>query len=506
VSGTGVGFETRSGLVAVPDPTWSDWAAVAGPSIASPDGRYVQYRATLATTNASASPLVEMVQLCYEEGECAGVPDAISALAAVQVVTGNDPGQTTAIRVSWPELIVGQTVSLYRKSFGNHPEYDDDPDAGSEPTPPGDPESALTEGWTLAGEFSGTEASDSPPARDFWYYVAFVSDVCDNVSPVSNRTAGTLNYHLGDVYDGVTHGLGDNDVDIDDITELGAGYGTNDGHADYRAYLDVGPTHDMSPAGRPTTDNAVQFEDLIMFALNFGHVGKDQTPPAPAASNWVALQAPALPPVGETFALTLRMAGNGEIQALSIPVLWDVQIVEYQGMAAGDLLTAQGGQSLVLSPDPGRVDAALMGVRALGICGEGVLATLSFRVLADGNPGFAPGQIVARSAENQPVELDGAVTGVPPSVTRLHANVPNPFNPQTTLSFDLARAGHVSLVIYALDGRRVRELIAADYPIGRFSTLWDGRSDLGRRVASGVYLYRLVTPDMNQTRRMMLLK
>jgi hypothetical protein len=502
---TGAAFETRTGDIAVPDASWSAWAAVTGGSIASPDGRYAQYRGALSTSDAAASPLVEMVRLCYEAGECAGIPAAVSDLAAEQVLTGNDPGQTTAIRVSWSAVPAGRTVNLYRKGYGNHPEYDDMPDAGAEPAAPVDPDDALAQGWLPAGAYTGTEALDRPTGRDFWYYVAFVSDACDNVSPVSNRTAGTLDYHLGDVYDGVTHGQGDNLVGIDDITELGAGYGTVAGHPDYRNYLDVGPTHDMSTGGRPTTDDAVQFEDLMLFALNYGHVGKDE-PPAPAATNRLALLAPALPAVGESFEVSLRMAGDGLIQGLSVPVLWDAQVVAYQGLATGGLLAAQGGEHILLSPAAGRADAALLGVRPLGICGEGVLATLSFRVLTDGNPAFDLGEIAARSAQNAPVPLVGEMTGVVPSVTRLYANAPNPFNPRTTLKFDLAQAGHVNLTIYALDGRRVRRLLDGEFPAGRFSAIWDGRTDRGRQVASGVYLYRLVAPGMTQTKRMMLLK
>jgi hypothetical protein len=364
----------------------------------------------------------------------------------------------------------------------------------------------VTEGWTLAGEFTGTETVDQPPTRDFWYYVAFVRDVCDNVSPVSNRTAGTLNYHLGDVYDGTSHGQGDNLVGIDDVTVLGAGYGTGAGHPEYRDYLDVGPTHNMSTDGRPTTDDSILFDDLMMFALNFSHVSKDLEPPAPAIANRLTLLTPTLPPVGESFDLTLRMAGDGRIQGLSVPVLWDERIVAYQGITAGIFLAAQGGRSLLLSPAPGQVDASLMGVRPQGISGEGVLVTLTFLVVASGEPDFALGEIKARTAENKPMLLEGEVSSALPSVTCLHANVPNPFNPQTTLYFDLARAGHVSLVIYALDGRRLRQLVDADYPVGRFSAIWDGRTDAGRQAASGVYLYRLVAPDRKQTRKMMLLK
>jgi flagellar hook assembly protein FlgD len=95
-------------------------------------------------------------------------------------------------------------------------------------------------------------------------------------------------------------------------------------------------------------------------------------------------------------------------------------------------------------------------------------------------------------------------------VTALHPNVPNPFNPVTRIAFDLARDGHVSLRIYDVGGRLVRTLIDAPMARGRYAgadaAVWDGIDDAGRRVSSGVYFYRLVTSDLDASRRMVLLK
>jgi hypothetical protein len=97
-----------------------------------------------------------------------------------------------------------------------------------------------------------------------------------------------------------------------------------------------------------------------------------------------------------------------------------------------------------------------------------------------------------------------------PVVTALHPNVPNPFNPVTRIAFDLARDGHVSLRIYDVGGRLVRTLIDAPMARGRYAgadaAVWDGIDDAGRRVSSGVYFYRLVTSDLDASRRMVLLK
>jgi len=78
-----------------------------------------------------------------------------------------------------------------------------------------------------------------------------------------------------------------------------------------------------------------------------------------------------------------------------------------------------------------------------------------------------------------------------PSLTALRSIYPNPFNPQTTIAFDLAVPGAVDVAVYDLTGARVRLLDERTYPAGRHSLVWDGRDDAGVRVASGMYLLRL---------------
>jgi flagellar hook assembly protein FlgD len=68
---------------------------------------------------------------------------------------------------------------------------------------------------------------------------------------------------------------------------------------------------------------------------------------------------------------------------------------------------------------------------------------------------------------------------------------PNPFNPQTTFHFELARPGRAVLEIFDLAGRRVRTLVSADLPAGAHALRWNGTDDSGRALASGGYLGRL---------------
>jgi len=83
---------------------------------------------------------------------------------------------------------------------------------------------------------------------------------------------------------------------------------------------------------------------------------------------------------------------------------------------------------------------------------------------------------------------------------------PNPFNPETSIAFELRDAGRAKLAIYNAKGQKVRVLLDQELPSGRQVRVWDGRDDWGRPCASGVYFARLSQGDHTQTRKMLLLK
>lgn len=93
-----------------------------------------------------------------------------------------------------------------------------------------------------------------------------------------------------------------------------------------------------------------------------------------------------------------------------------------------------------------------------------------------------------------------------PSQFRLFSNYPNPFNPATTLRFELPEAGRVLLTIHNVLGQRVRLLIDGERPAGFYEMRWDGRSEAGTRTASGLYFYTLQLNGRSQTGKMLKLQ
>ena len=89
----------------------------------------------------------------------------------------------------------------------------------------------------------------------------------------------------------------------------------------------------------------------------------------------------------------------------------------------------------------------------------------------------------------------------------LHSNYPNPFNPETTIAFNLAKNDNVSLKVYNLKGQLVRSLIGDEYlEKGRHEVVWDGKDNSSKSVGTGMYFYKLEAKDTSTTKKMLLLK
>lgn len=430
-----------------------------------------------------------------------GAPSPVSSFTVTQVTTGNDVSGTTRLHVSHAPLDPDAGLAVFTKPYGGYPEYDDDPTAGP-PSPPSSEADALSSGWTLVDVSKDGQEDVVVGGRGFYYFVVTARDAYGNPSSMSSVSSGTLNYHLGDVSNGLATCAGNNRVGPEDISLLGAHYGSSLSYGSSFACLDVGPSSDHSTHGRPMTDNRISFEDLVLFAMNYLVVSSPSlaSTPAAAAANVATLELPELPVVGATFDAIVRVEGAGDVQALSLKLDFDPAVLEQVSVAPGELLSAQGRESAVLSPASGQIDAALLG-GGTGLSGSGVLARVTFRVKSGGDAGLSLAGISARNGENEPVAMS-AGTGPGATVTRtgLAMAFPNPFEDATTLRFGLASPGRASLVVFDIAGRRVRKLLDGALPSGERIVSWDGRDDAGLRLAPGAYVVRFEAGGQRESR------
>ena len=111
---------------------------------------------------------------------------------------------------------------------------------------------------------------------------------------------------------------------------------------------------------------------------------------------------------------------------------------------------------------------------------------------------------VAPAAPNKPLTISDE-SNIPMQFT-LHNNYPNPFNPVTTISFDLPEENYTEVAIYNMMGQKIRTLHTGNMTAGRHHILFDGVNDQNQQLGSGVYFYRVVAGEFQATKKMMLVK
>lgn len=93
-----------------------------------------------------------------------------------------------------------------------------------------------------------------------------------------------------------------------------------------------------------------------------------------------------------------------------------------------------------------------------------------------------------------------------PLITSLKDNHPNPFNPVTRIDFALSSPSNVEMYIYNVRGQKVKTLKNDFMEAGNYTTIWNGKDDNNRNVASGIYYYRMISDNFTSTKKMLLLK
>ncbi|HUV36503.1 MAG TPA: FlgD immunoglobulin-like domain containing protein [Patescibacteria group bacterium] len=110
------------------------------------------------------------------------------------------------------------------------------------------------------------------------------------------------------------------------------------------------------------------------------------------------------------------------------------------------------------------------------------------------------------------VTADGEIFSItvslslPPKPLTLYQNFPNPFNPSTSITFFLPEQQHVRLVVYDVEGRKIRTLCDGMRDVGKHTVLWNGTNAAGNTAGSGVYYYRLEVGKKLMTKKMVILR
>ncbi|MCC7261387.1 MAG: T9SS type A sorting domain-containing protein, partial [Candidatus Latescibacteria bacterium] len=201
-------------------------------------------------------------------------------------------------------------------------------------------------------------------------------------------------------------------------------------------------------------------------------------------------------PIFDPGAMVLRRGSEGEIALELGPEVWGAALILSHDPETRLIQTSPPAGTL-LSDNPVRPGELQL---VLAKAEEGP-AVLRFRLEGPAQTLRVEGRLYSDQGQAISVTRTLAL----PTATAL-GNYPNPFNPATTLRYQLAEAGPVRLAIYNATGTQVRLLVSQPQAAGVYEVVWDGRDEQGRNAASGLYLGRLETGTTQQTQKLLLLK
>jgi len=273
----------------------------------------------------------------------------------------------------------------------------------------------------------------------------------------------------------------------------------------------------FEPAFDLSRNNRIDYDDFFVFAENFGQVIQiaGKVVPTMAGLNSDAsfyLDAgAALPRIGEDMTIAVSLEEFVEVKAYGLTVSYDSEVLEFVGTQVQDNIL---GETELATPQTiargeGEVYVAAFGdvASSEGNLGlelifrakseiEDSYIEISSGAIQDGNYGM-----------NQITTPTSVRVETRPDVYALQNNYPNPFNPETTIKYQLPEAGEVTLEIYNMLGQVVNTLVNDYQTAGRYVIQWDATNNNGQSLSSGVYFYRISAGgEFQSIKKMLLLK
>jgi len=302
-----------------------------------------------------------------------------------------------------------------------------------------------------------------------------------------------------------------NTVDFPDFIAFAQAFNSAPGDANFNINADT------------NADGVVSFPDFIAFAQVFGlSVSGPSAKPVMGApgvnenAEFSLRLGSDRVLVGETVSVDVSLANVQALVGYQFVLNYETDKFELVGTAPADqdLLTSTGGETPLFytwSDNAGEVTVANAVINGSSVNGGGDIVRFTFKVLREfeDNARFevANGLIADPSQLSNPAVLAGVLEiESTPTEFALLQNFPNPFNPETTIQYNLAESADVTLQIYNVVGQVVRTLVAERQSAGRYRVSWSGMDDRSVPVSSGIYFYKIAAGKQGEVKKLMLLK
>ena len=414
------------------------------------------------------------------------------------------PGASVAL--SWDPVTDAQAYQIRYNFTNEYPTY-----GSGLPPFPGD----TLQGILAVKKHVGTSYTFNAPQDDLYAFSIWTLSNCGLWSTIPDSTVRENNYRLGDFEDPDENLGSDSCLSFDpEFVALAMAYNTTFGGPGYNQYLDFAPTSDGSATGYAIPDTYVDFEDLVIFALNYkwsraktdceGAAAKVSGGALALAGDiTVSAEIPSyVIRSGEEFSVPISISDGAGVAGYHLVFAYDREALELISVNPGQVYEGVAKPFFYHDGDAAGIDISSAVLNDEGFAG-GEIAVATFRTRTSGSVTLKDALLDVRDWNNQKATVSfslSAKTGSLPTVYALSQNYPNPFNPTTAIELAMPQAGQYRLTIYNVIGQVV-QVFEGQSDAGYMTFNWDASKQ-----ASGVYLYKVTAGDFSATRKMILLK
>jgi hypothetical protein len=405
---------------------------------------------------------------------------------------------TGSVTLAWQPVLQAQFYPIQYNFSGDYPLY-------LNPNPPAP---NAMQGFPVIPSPATTSLVFTGPQPDKYHFSIWTMDSAGNKSASYNTDVLETNYILGDFLAPTPDGcIGF----TDEFLRLSIAYNTVTVDTLFEDSLDIAPTVGDN-MDVPTPDGAIDFGDLVLFAQNYNlhhcvfgapNNNRPNSDPSPASAGSIELIAelPNLLEAGTEYVVTLKAADLSDVMAYHLTFDYDRNLVDLVKVDAGAIHSSVEKQWFYVDKAKSNVD--ITGVVLDAAFKGDEIARLTFKAKSNGVMTLTENKLDLRDRTNHQIEATlsfSRATEALPTEFALAQNYPNPFNPTITIQMAMPVASDYSLTIYNITGQVV-ETFSGHAEAGYLKIDWNAQ-----RLASGIYLYKMVTGTYTDTKKMVLLK
>ncbi|HOC26304.1 MAG TPA: FlgD immunoglobulin-like domain containing protein, partial [bacterium] len=309
----------------------------------------------------------------------------------------------------------------------------------------------------------------------------------------------------------------DMDIDLRDFTLLSGYWQPVNNTAG-----DIGPASGTVPALTVTRDGVVNFEDLFVFTRMWNwYQSRPAARPALAkTASTLAWRITPSPEAGNLYICELMGQELSNLAMAHLSLRYNPEQLSVRTISAGSLWDEAGATTALFTghrEESGSIDVSLARLAerstSAEVAGSGAILRLLVeeRTMAGALCDWKLESLDLRDAGSYRLqalapEVSALRFSELPVRYELAQNYPNPFNSRTEVRFSVPKSGMVHIAIYNVLGQPVRTLVHEPLEAGIYRRIWDGRSDTGQEVVSGLYLLRMEAGEYSEMRRMAFVK